>query len=49
VAPAYNPSYSGGRDLVDRGLKSTQARVHENLFQKEPFKKKKKDCSVILD
>jgi hypothetical protein len=40
VAHTYNPSYSGGRDQEDWGLKPTQANSYETLSQKNPTPKK---------
>jgi hypothetical protein len=42
VAHACNPSYSGGRDQEDRGLKPAQAYnlwVHDTLSWKNPSQK----------
>jgi hypothetical protein len=33
VAPTCNPSYSGGRDQDNRGLRPVQAKVSETPFQ----------------
>jgi hypothetical protein len=40
VAHAYNPSYSGGRDPEDHGLKPAQANSSLNLDKNHPKKKK---------
>jgi hypothetical protein len=40
VAHAYNPSYSGGRDLEDRGLKPAQSNSSQDLISKNPSQKK---------
>jgi hypothetical protein len=39
VAHAYNPSYSGGRDQEDLGLKPVQANSSETPYLKKPFTK----------
>jgi hypothetical protein len=38
VAHTYNPSYSGGRDQEDCGLKPAGQIVHETLFKKTHHK-----------
>jgi hypothetical protein len=43
VAHAYNPSYSGGRDQEDRGLKPAGANSSRDLIS---GKKKKKNASL---
>jgi hypothetical protein len=40
VAHAYNPSYSGGRDQEDRGLKPVQATSLWDSIPKKPITKK---------
>jgi hypothetical protein len=40
VAHAYNPSYSGGRDQEDHGLKPTQANSWRDPISKKPITKK---------
>jgi hypothetical protein len=40
VAHACNPSYSGGRDQEDRGLKPAQANTLETLHLKKTYHKK---------
>jgi hypothetical protein len=42
VSYSCNPSYSGGRDQYDQGLKPTQGIVHETLSQKNPSHTQKK-------
>jgi hypothetical protein len=39
VAPACNPSYSGGRDQEDRDLKPAQANSSQDPISKKPFTK----------
>jgi hypothetical protein len=39
VAHAYNPSYSGGRDLEDRGSKPARANSLRALVSKKPITK----------
>jgi hypothetical protein len=39
VAHAYHPSYSGGRDQEDRGLKPAQAKVLKIPSRKNPSQK----------
>jgi hypothetical protein len=39
VAHAYNPSYSGGRDQEDRGLKSTPANSSQDPISEKPITK----------
>jgi hypothetical protein len=40
VAHAYNPSYSGGKDQEDHGLKPPQANSSVRSYLEKPFKKK---------
>jgi hypothetical protein len=40
VAHAYNPSYSGGRDQEDQGLKSAQANNWQDPILKKYITKK---------
>jgi hypothetical protein len=40
VVHACNPSYSGGRDQEDHGLKPVQQIVHKILSQKNPIQKR---------
>jgi hypothetical protein len=46
VAHACNPSYSGGRDQEDQGLKPAQANSSRDLTLKIPNTKKKKNRVV---
>jgi hypothetical protein len=39
VAHAYNPSYSGGRDQEDCGLKPAQANSSTRPYLEKPFTK----------
>jgi hypothetical protein len=39
VVHAYNPSYSGGRDQKDHGLKPAQANSLGDAISKKPFTK----------
>jgi hypothetical protein len=39
MAQSYNPSYSGGRDQEDCGLKSTWAKSSDRLYLEKPFTK----------
>jgi hypothetical protein len=43
VAHVCNPSYSGGRDQEDHGLKPAQANSSQDLISKKPIKEEK-DC-----
>jgi hypothetical protein len=40
VAHVCNPSYSGGRDQEDLGLKPAQQIIQETLSQKNPSQKR---------
>jgi hypothetical protein len=40
VAHASNPSYSGGRDQEDRGLKPAWAKSLQDPISKKPFTEK---------
>jgi hypothetical protein len=40
VAHAYNPSYSGGRDQEDLGLKPAQAKFRSPYLEKNPLQKR---------
>jgi hypothetical protein len=42
VAQAYNPSYSGGRDQEDPGLKPDRVNSSQDPILKNPSQKKKK-------
>jgi hypothetical protein len=39
LAHAYNPTYSGGRDQEDRGLKPAQENSSTRLYLEKPFTK----------
>jgi hypothetical protein len=40
VAHACNPSYSGGRDQEDHGLKPAPGKLYPRLYLEKPFTKK---------
>jgi hypothetical protein len=41
MAHTYNPSYSGGRDQEDGGLKPAQANSSQDPVSKKPSQKRK--------
>jgi hypothetical protein len=48
VAHTYNPSYSGGRDQEDHGLKPAQANTSQDPILKKIYPKKRADVGQSI-